>query len=81
MNQYLQMNQLHLLQHCDSELHPNINGLFMIKCSMIMITKINIFRGVSFTTTNYRSEWYWYTAQSRIYIATGVWNNNNKHVA
>ena len=28
----------------------------------------NIFRGVSFTSTNYRSEWYWYTAQSRIYI-------------
>ena len=42
--------------------------LFVIKCSMIMFTKIKIFRPVSFTSTNSRSEWYWYTAQSRIYI-------------
>ena len=44
MNQYLLMNQLHLPPARDSELYPNINSLFMIKCSMIMITKINIFR-------------------------------------
>ena len=36
MNQYLLINQLYLLQHCDSELHPNINGLFMVKYSIII---------------------------------------------
>ena len=36
MYQYSLMNQLHLLQHCDSELHPTINGLFLLKCSMII---------------------------------------------
>ena len=49
-NQYSLKNQLYLLQHCDSEVHPNINGLFMIKCSII-IFETQLSPGFTFATS------------------------------
>ena len=45
--------------------HSSVQDLHLIQ--VCDTTTIYIFRGVSFTSTNYRSRWYWYTAQSRIY--------------
>ena len=48
-NQYSLLNQLYFLQHCDLEVHPNINDLLLIKCSII-IFETQLSPGFTFAT-------------------------------